>query len=1062
MKIIGMHEDSFWKGEVRVEARVEDNHREYRVKAWLREQGLYDWACSCPDGTAKSVPCAHVNALLEAYRKKEQEERKIPVSTSIGVRTLIREYTNREVAKILGENPVVRVTLSPKLLLRGDRMYLECRVGTAGHSCLIRSMPEFADAFRTGRLVEYRRGFSFEHTEESIDEKSRPLLRLILGETASYLHYCEELRSQSLPEILSRNLPLSPAARDRFITLMKGEIIEAEDDSGFGMQLEVVERNPDFIVTARRLGPDGIEVELPSGLSAFNGEKRLYVLWNKNLFCCSPEFSDSVGPFLREAFEGAEKRKKEGTRGYAQVLRVNRRDLPLFYTRVLSVLLSEGLLQTENINWEEVEPPRLSAEFLFSCDGPDRILMRPVLSYGEYHFHPFRDEEIPRDICRDVPAEFRVNRILKRCFGDNCLPDGTLYTEGADSIYRLLSEGMDYFRELGTVRVDENMAALRVTSPPAMHFGVSLNYQWLNLEVDTGDIGPEELRDILRDYRKKIPFYRRKDGSFLSLEGGSLEALSEMAEGMELGKSFFETRRARVPAFRAWYLDSLLREHGDLRFSRDERFREMMHDLRSSEDAGAAVPEELENVLREYQKTGFGWLEILDRYGFGGILADDMGLGKTLQVITLILFEKKRREKEGKDPMPSLVVCPASLVYNWEHEVKEFAPELSVRAVAGNAEDRRKAIALAKDTDVLVTSYDLLKRDISAYGDMAFRYEILDEAQYIKNARTKSAGAVKAVSSISRFALTGTPVENRLSELWSIFDFLMPGFLGSSRRFKTAYEIPVMRGEDPEAAGRLRRLIHPFVLRRLKSDVLKELPEKLEKVIYSAAEGKQDKLYRLEAEELRKRLTDGSGDNNRFEILARLMRLRQICCDPSLCYEDYKDGSAKLETCLALVKSAAESGHKILLFSQFASMLAIIRGRLTEEGIGSYLLTGQTPAEERSRTVSAFLEDDVPVYLISLKAGGTGLNLTSADIVIHYDPWWNLAAQNQATDRAHRIGQKRQVTVYRLIMKGTIEENIVRLQDSKKMLADTVVGETAGGMGMPGREELLRILSGEE
>ena len=1061
MKIYGIHEDSFWKGEVRVEARAEDNHREYRVRAWLREQGLYDWSCSCPEGERKILPCAHVNALLLAYRKKEREEKKVPVSTSGAVRTLVREYTNREVARILGEDPEMKVTIYPRLLFRDTAVFLECRVGTEGHSCLIPNLADFADAVKCGRLVEYRRGFAFEHTETVFEEKVRPLLRLLLEEISSYLHYRGEARGNVQAGVF-RELPLSPAALDRFISLMSGESLQASDSFGDIGPLEVVEKNPAFTVTARRLGPDGIEVELPTGLSAFSGEKRLYVVWNRKLFCCTAEFSAEIGPFLREAFAGAEKRKKEDSRAFALVLRVNRRDLPLFYTRVLSVLLKQGLLESDNIDWEEIQPPRLKAVFFFSGEGPSRVRMLPTLSYGEYSFHPFKDENIPRDICRDVPAEFRVNRVLRRYFGGDVLPDGSLLAEGTDTIYRLLSEGMDHFRELGEVRVDESLGNMRVTAPPAMHFGVSLNSGWLTLEVDTGDLSAEEIRGILKDYRKKIPYYKRKDGSFLSLEGDSLKALSQLTEDLELGREFFETRRAAVPAFRAWYLDSLLRENGEIRFSRDERFREMIQDLRAGEDPEAQLPGRLEPVLREYQKTGFYWMEILDRYGFGGILADDMGLGKTLQMIALVLFEKQRREKEGKKPLPSLVICPASLVYNWEHEIREFAPELRAIAVTGNAETRRSLISGAKDADVLVTSYDLLKRDIAAYEGLTFRFEVLDEAQYIKNARTKNAGAVKAVSSLSRFALTGTPVENRLSELWSVFDFLMPGFLGSYRKFKTGYEVPVMRGEDPEVALRLRRLIHPFVLRRLKSDVLKELPEKLEKVVYSAAEEKQDKLYRVEAGALRKRLEEGAGENDRFEILSRLMRLRQICCDPSLCYEDYRDGSAKLETCISLVRSAVEAGHKILLFSQFASMLEIIRRRLDKEEIATYLLTGQTPAEERSRTVTSFLEDEVPVYLISLKAGGTGLNLTSADIVIHYDPWWNLAAQNQATDRAHRIGQKRQVIVYRLIMKNTIEENIIRLQNSKQLLADSVVGEVSPGAGMPGKEELLRILSGEE
>ena len=328
----------------------------------------------------------------------------------------------------------------------------------------------------------------------------------------------------------------------------------------------------------------------------------------------------------------------------------------------------------------------------------------------------------------------------------------------------------------------------------------------------------------------------------------------------------------------------------------------------------------------------------------------------------------------------------------------------------------------------------------------------------IKNAKTQGAKAVKEISANARFALTGTPVENRLSELWSIFDFLMPGFLYSYRKFRERYELPIVKNQDPEALTALRRMTGPFVLRRLKKDVLRELPGKEERIVYSAASGRQQKLYTASALKLKEALAGGAwSGNGKLEVLSQLMRLRQICCDPALCFEDYTGESAKLETCVSLIASASAAGHKILLFSQFASMLERIRERLLQEGISSHLLVGATPKEERSRMVQAFASDEVPVFLISLKAGGTGLNLTAADIVIHYDPWWNVAAQNQATDRAYRIGQEKPVTVYKLILKDTIEENLLKLQNAKLALAAQVVSEGMVSLGDLSQNELMEL-----
>ena len=381
--------------------------------------------------------------------------------------------------------------------------------------------------------------------------------------------------------------------------------------------------------------------------------------------------------------------------------------------------------------------------------------------------------------------------------------------------------------------------------------------------------------------------------------------------------------------------------------------------------------------------------------------------------------------------------------------------------VTGNALERKEIIDSAGKLDILITSYDLLRRDEDFYEGYSFCHEIIDEAQYIKNHNTRAAKTVKNIQAGFKVALTGTPIENRLSELWSIFDYLMPGFLYPYSRFREEIEIPVAAWQDEEAAERLRKMIRPFVLRRLKKDVLKDLPAKMEEAVFARMEGEQEKLYAAHLQRI-KMMLDGQTEeeftSQKIQILAELTRLRQLCCDPSLVYRNYQGESAKMLMCIDLIKNALDGGHRVLLFSQFTTMLSMLQEALQKEGIPFLSLTGATGKEKRAELVETFQREEVPVFCISLKAGGTGLNLTAADIVIHYDPWWNVAVQNQATDRAHRIGQKNPVTVYKLIAKNTIEEKILKLQEKKSELAEHLLGNEGFEGVKFTKEELMELL----
>lgn len=978
MKIIKMSVDTFWKGEVRVQGQIEDETKVYQTRIFIKGSQIYDYSCSCAEGNSFRGPCVHAKALQEAFARQQKAEHTPPVSTSPEIRMMIREYTNREVARILGEEEREPVYLHPYLQIRRGEVLLEARIGREKRY-IVKNLLEFAQAVHSGKRVEYGKGMAFEHVPSAFAPESRPFLDLLLEEADAYIRHYEEMRGHAgLPLPVMRALTLGSAARDRLFDLLEGKEVQTEDEKGAERVCRVERKDPRFPVEVEARG-DGIAVTVPSALTSFRGEQRLYVADGLHLFGCSELYTETMGVFLEQMEQGG---RECGSRKEKRELLVGSRDIPLFYARVLEGMEALGILQSPEIDWEKYRPEALKARFEFDSDSPDELRLRPTLSYGDFTFSPLADEHVPREICRDVPAEFYISRLITRYFSYWEDESGELVIRGdEEALYQVLSEGMPQFQEVGEVWLSESVRHLRVLPPPEVSMGVSLGGGWLDLKIETAGIDPAELLQVLSEYRQKKKYYRMKNGEFLQLSGGGLQALDSLTADLGLTKSEFQAGEAKIPAYRAFYLDSLSGDGRMKLFQRDEAYGMMVRDLKTAQSVSYAVPAVLEKTLREYQKIGYTWMRTLARYHFGGILADDMGLGKTLQVIALLtaFYQEKTEQKaagnEGSGselPLPSLIVCPASLVYNWGQEFARFSPEIRVLLIAGTAKERQEQLEeqmrmeASEGAQVIITSYDLLKRDRAAYLGRTFEYEIIDEAQVIKNAKTQGAKAVKEISANVRFALTGTPVENRLSELWSIFDFLMPGFLYSYRKFRERYELPIVKNQDPEALTALRRMTGPFVLRRLKKDVLRELPGKEERIVYSAASGRQQKLYTASALKLKEALAGGAwSGNGKLEVLSQLMRLRQICCDPALCFEDYTGESAKLETCVSLIASASAAGHKILLFSQFASMLERIRERLLQEGISSHLLVGATPKEERSRMVQAFASDEVPAWITS-------------------------------------------------------------------------------------------------
>ena len=764
--------------------------------------------------------------------------------------------------------------------------------------------------------------------------------------------------------------------------------------------------------------------------------------------------------------------------------------LPEFYRRVLPGLLSLPGIRFEDACREEAEsrmPEEPAFRFYLSLEGR-LLLCRADVAYGEKTFHlpDFREEDShinnSPSVLRDRGAEERIESQVNAMF-PHWDPARRRFVRPADdeSLFLFLHEGLPRLESMGTVYATDAVKNLRMERAPAVKMQVSVSSGLLNLEVRSPDYSREELLAILDSYEKRKTYHRLRSGAFLDLtDDEPLYEFETLLRRLRVNPSDAVRSQLSLPVYRALYLDRMLEERDALQVSRDKVYRALIKNFSTIRDADWEVPAGLAEVLRPYQQYGFKWLKTLRAAGFGGILADEMGLGKTVQAIALLQSQKDSAYRGDSLPgtpivpnelsprygkrLLALVVCPASLVYNWQEEIRRFAPSLRAEVLCGGAAQRNallKKIAAGdpEAPEILLVSYDLLRRNITHFAEISFTDCFLDEAQYIKNQSAAVSKAVRLIRAEHRYALTGTPIENRLSELWSIFDFLMPGFLYSAEEFRESFEEPITRRSDADAAEALRRMTSPFVLRRLKADVLKELPPRLEEVRYVRFGQEQRAVYDAQVLRMRELLhSPGAAGGEKMQIFAGLLRLRQICCDPALYLEGYAGESAKRDGCLDLVRSAVDGGHRMLIFSQFTSMLELLERDLAREGIPFLKLTGETPRERRLGLVNEFNNGDIPVFLISLKAGGTGLNLTGADLVIHYDPWWNLAAQNQATDRAHRIGQTKQLTVYRLIVQDTIEERILALQNTKRDLADSILSGDHTSLMSLSAEELLALL----
>ena len=953
------------------------------------------------------------------------------------------------------------ITIEPEIIydkLTND-MKVQFKIGNQ-KMYRIKDLSEFYTRMTKNEKYKYGSKLEFIHKKQAFTEDSQELLEFILkySEIIKYVNSSSNSNYRYYGKALNESsIILNNSGLDEIFEILKNKKVQFEKDFVENI-VDFIPNNPNIEFKLEKLEDN--EYRLMPSIDVFTitllkGKNYTYVLQDNKLYRCTDKYTKSTIKLL-EIFR--QNYLKEVTLGESQ--------LKEFFSVVMPKINDSIKIDSKDEkNLEKYRPKQLEVKVYLDFDKNNYLIAEVKFCYEDEEFNPLQPN-IEIKATRNIIKENKALNALRRT-GFMYDPRNLKFIlPKEEKIYEFLLNDINYYTQRFQVLVSDNFRNKQIKQPKIGSIGLKVENNLLSINLDKLNIDLEELKDIMQSYNLKKKYHRLKDGEFLTLEDNKdIEFIDKLITGVDVDYKDLKDGTIRLPIYRSVYLDKILKDIENTEVIKNSEYKNIVNGLdKDKMEEDIKIPEDLENILRFYQKTGFKWLKVLDKYGFGGILADDMGLGKTIQILSVIMsYVDKVPENERKT---SIVISPSSLTLNWQSEANKFANKLKTLVIQGTANERKEKIKNLENYDLIITSYDLLKRDIELYEekDYCFRYIIADEAQYLKNSNTQNAKSIKEIKADTRYALTGTPIENSLAELWSIFDYIMPGYLFSYKDFRNLYEIPIVRDNDNITMKKLKMLIEPFVLRRTKKEVLTELPDKTITILKSEMKEEQEKIYLSyladAKEEVANEININGYERSQIKILAALTRLRQICCHPSLFIDDYKDGSSKLEQCMEIVKDGVSSGHKILLFSGYTSMFSIIEEELKQNDIKYYKLTGATKIDERINLVDSFNKnDDIKVFLISLKAGGTGLNLTGADMVIHYDPWWNVSSENQATDRAYRIGQRHNVQVYKLITKNSIEEKIYELQQKKSLLIENMLDTETTFINKLSKEDIMNLFN---
>jgi len=1016
----------------------------YSVTVDEQEDGSFDYSCNCPSRLKDQGACKHVVAALLFVLKYQERtlitETKNPEERK--VMSLLDYFIAQEDAQLVGETFQLEVIVSIPTILKGEngRAMVSLR-GGSNRKYKIQTIKKFLSDIYHHESFAIGKEFKYVGGESTFDKTSLKILDYLLGiyeiqELIDSTHFSKVFSKSQM--FITKNMLI------KLFDMLNGSSFVLEIYGKVYMDVVFIKGNPK-ISYQLTLDEDSISIDYQGKEAVLPITETGELLYFEGaIYLPDAKFIRNYKPFYNSLGKDKE---------------------PLIFRGESKTSFLEHVLPRISETMLLDVPEELKSRYI-TCDMEAKLYFDKYKTgikaelkykYGDYEFNSFGNAASGAYIV--VRQRDKEDAIITELLQEGFVPYKNFYLlKEEEKIYEFLCGRVMELETKAMLYYSEDFRRLGIRAPGGFKAGVRMNSEFNMLELDLtfDEIPKEELRELLYSYQIKKKYYRLKNGSFINLEDKTISEVSHILNSLNVNDKNIREDALLLEKKHAVYLDKAFSE-GEFEFERDRDFIALTEKILNPAKTEYLLPPGILADLRPYQFTGYKWLRTLADNELGGILADDMGLGKTLQSIVYIasgLNEVIRNH--------TLIVCPTSLIFNWLDEIENFAPHMKALVITGTPPERQESIAKYNDYDILITSYPLIRRDITTYEKIDFHTVFIDEAQFIKNDSSLNAKSVKRLRAKHRFALTGTPIENSLSELWSILDFIMPDYLGGHTRFVELYEKPILK-EDVGALHDLHQHIEPFILRRMKKDVLTELPDKYEtKMLTDMSEG-QKLVYLSYLENIRSEIHSEIEENgvekSRMKILAALTRLRQICCHPSTFLENYQGGSGKLELLMEIIPEAIANDHRILVFSQFTSMLRIIENELNDLDIPYFYLEGATPTEKRNDYVKRFNVGEGKVFLISLKAGGTGLNLTGADTVIHYDPWWNPAVEDQATDRAYRIGQLNKVHVMKLITKGTIEEKIFKLQRKKKELSDSIISSKEVFINTLSKEELEELFA---
>ena len=990
----------------------------------IKKGDLIYTECNCRDfenncDFNSTYICKHIAATFYKFAEAVEEKKKLKNdslrNTNKNEEVDYSEVILNEIDKVIKnkrERVNLKINISKKSVSRNSFYYeLDLKIGVKRYY-VVKNIIDLINAKKNNKILSYGKEFKYDPTIHYFSDDDERVLNFIEEYVSLNEAFEKEYSVQRITNNVfgsNKTLFIPQSALRRFLNNIKDESISLTEDE-LSEEVEILREDLPIKFSIKEENNEiklSSTAELPKPMT-YKGDVYLY---NSKLYL--PNFKQikyykTINDILNKESSISFKNKNKQ--------KVINKVIPLLE------LISDNICIDENLN-KNIVKEDLKLEVYFDRER-NKTWAEVKAIYGEISFNILKGPKDDEYVIRNINEEEKIEQLLNNLsfYRNN---DKFIFNGNDEKLFELLSEDLTVLKEEATIFYSDRFKERRIYGATSINAKISEGSgNYLEFTFNIENVNEDEYKKIIEAFKENRKFFKLKDESFIDFREEEVKNLFNLIDSLS-DDTDIKSNEIKVHKSKSIFLNECLKDNNLLFIEGRDIVKHISNKIENLEKIDYKVPEELKATLRDYQLTGFKWFKTLSHYEFGGILADEMGLGKTIQTIAFLLSEKNKK---------SIIITPTSLIYNWRSEFEKFAPTMNIKVVHGNKENREFTKDEIKDIDVLITTYGTLRNDHDLYDDITFDFCIIDEGQNIKNPLSQSSEVVKELKAKVKFALTGTPIENNLIELWSLFDYILPGYLYSKRKFQDKF----MKGEND--SEELKKLIRPFILRRLKSDVMSELPDKIEKRFLIEMTEEQKKVYKAYVDDVNVKMKEKDFTTDKITIFSYLTKLRQLTLDPSILIEGYTGGSGKIDVTVELIQDFIKEKHKILLFSQFTSVLDSIKKVLEAEGIEYFYLDGSTKASERVQLVNEFNESNkVKIFLISLKAGGTGLNLTSADVVIHFDPWWNPAIEDQATDRAHRFGQKNVVEVIKLIAKGSIEEKIIKLQESKKEIINEIM-----------------------